>query len=199
VRFLCAGGTSGRFRDNLLMVCFLSFLSRAHSLRFAFTILFLSCFIFPPLLFLLRSPPFHFRLEPNTEPGTDENMAQAALQVTPFPTPGTNGAGTPPNFAGSGNPFSDPVAGGAWPDGSAIGEWAQPRAHFAGESGSSAFASAGSFVGASSNDPSSRVLAATSGVLPSGKMARYGTPPARTASSVDGGGAGAGEPPRYEA
>jgi hypothetical protein len=160
--------------------------------------------MFPPLFFLLRSPPFPFCFEPNTEPGTDENMAQTALQVTPFPTPGTNGAGTPLNFAGPGNPFSDPVVGGAWPGGSAIGEWAQPSgavppAHFASESGSPAFASAGSFVGASSNDPSSRALAATSGVLPSGKMARYGTPPTRAASSEDGGGAGAGEPPRYEA
>ncbi|KAJ7879654.1 hypothetical protein B0H13DRAFT_2667882 [Mycena leptocephala] len=159
------------------------------------------------LLFLLLGALFVRRRHQRKiqrQPIDDENMAQAALQVTPFPTPGTNGVGTPPNFAGSGNPFSDPVAGGAWPGGSAIGEWAQPSgaappAHFAGESGSSAFASAGPFVGASSNDPSSRTVAATSGVLPSGKMARYGAPPTRAASSEDGGGAGAGEPPRYEA
>ncbi|KAJ7302325.1 hypothetical protein DFH08DRAFT_73881 [Mycena albidolilacea] len=143
------------------------------------------------LLFLLLGALFvrrRHRRKIQRQPIDDENMvpmAQAALQVTPFPTAGTNGTGTPPKFAASGNPFSDPVTGGA------------PPAHFAGESGSSASASAGSVAGASSNDPSSRAPAATSGVLPSRKMARYGTPPTRAAASEDGGGAGA-EPPRYE-
>ncbi|KAJ7439102.1 hypothetical protein FB451DRAFT_1378068 [Mycena latifolia] len=125
--------------------------------------------------------------------GPDDNTAPMA-QVTPFLGTGSDGAG----FGDSGDPFSDNIPGAG-----ASGKWAgpggaAPPAHFASgstpsASGSSAFASAGSAVGASLSNPSSRALAP-----PSGKTARYETPPTRAAVSEDRHGEVSGEPPAYE-
>ncbi|KAJ7439088.1 hypothetical protein FB451DRAFT_157331 [Mycena latifolia] len=137
-------------------------------------------------------------------------MAQAldvaALEVTPYPGPVTNGAATPTHLAGSGSPLLDALAEDTWRDRGTSGEWAGPSgaappAHYAGRNNAlpEGIVGGSPSAGPSSSNPMSPPLAASaSGVLPSGKRTRYEAPPTRAAASQDGDAEMSEEPPGYE-